>query len=272
MSKVILITGASRGFGKIWAEAFLKRGDKVAATARDLRSLNDLVKQYGDALLPLQLDVNIKADSVKVVEKVKEHFGRIDVLINNAGYGLFGAVEETTEQQARDQFETNFFGLLWLTQAVLPIMRDQKAGHIIQVSSFLGLATLPVLGLYNASKFAVEGLSETLASEVGNFGIKVTLIEPNGFATDWAAASATHATSMQEYEPVRKAFVNGATPDLFGKPEATVDALLKLVDSPHPPLRLLLGKVAYPVLKQVYAQRLASWEEWKDVSAEAHGH
>ena len=272
MSKVILITGASRGFGKIWAEAFLKRGDKVAATARDLSSLNDLVKQYGDAVLPLQLDVNIKADSVKVVEKVKEHFGRIDVLINNAGYGLFGAVEETTEQQARDQFETNFFGLLWLTQAVLPIMRDQKGGHIIQVSSFLGLATLPVLGLYNASKFAVEGLSETLASEVGNFGIKVTLIEPNGFTTDWSRASAIHTESMPEYELIRKAFAEGATPDLFGNPEATVDALLKVIDTPNPPLRLLLGKVAYPVLKQVYEQRLAGWEEWKVVSAEAHGH
>lgn len=271
MSKVILITGASRGFGKIWAEAFLQRGDKVAATARQLNSLDDLVEKYGDAVLPLQLDVNNKVESVNVVEKVKSHFGRIDVLINNAGYGLFGAVEETTEQQARDQFETNFFGLLWLTQAVIPTMRAQKSGHIIQVSSILGLATLPVLGLYNASKFAVEGVSETLATEVAPFGIKISLIEPNGFSTDWGGASAVHTESMTEYEPVKKAFHESATPDFFGKPESTSEAVLKLVDSPNPPLRLLLGKVAYPILKKVYEQRLNSWEEWKEVSNAAHG-
>jgi len=162
MSKIILITGASRGFGKIWAKALLERGDKVAATARNTADLNDLVEAYGDAVFPLQLDVNDRDACFSVVEKVKQHFGRIDVLINNAGFGLFGAIEETTEQQARAQMETNFFGLLWVTQAIVPVMREQQAGHIIQVSSFLGLVSLPVLGLYNASKYAVNGLSETL--------------------------------------------------------------------------------------------------------------
>ena len=271
MSKTILITGASRGFGKIWAEAFLKRGDKVAATARNIDTLSDLVKQYGDAILPVQLDVNDRAACFAAVNKVKAHFGKIDVLINNAGYGLWGAIEEATEQEARNQMETNFFGLLWVSQAVLPVMRAQKSGHIIQVSSMLGLFAIPVLGLYNASKFAVEGLSETLALEVKGFGIHVTLLEPNGYSTDWGGASAIHSQHMDVYNDVKKAFEEGITPDIFGNPDATTSAVLKVVDSPNPPLRLLLGKVAYPGVKHVYEQRLAGFEEWKTVSDAAHG-
>jgi NAD(P)-dependent dehydrogenase (short-subunit alcohol dehydrogenase family) len=272
MSKIVLITGASRGFGKIWAKALLERGDKVAATARNLQDLNDLVEAYGDAVLPVQLDVNDREACFAAINKVKEHFGRIDVLINNAGFGLFGAIEETTEQQARAQMETNFFGLLWVTQAIVPIMREQKSGHIIQVSSFLGLVTLPILGLYNASKYAVNGLSETLASEVKGFGINVSLIEPNGFSTDWSGASAFQTEPNPVYEPVRKAFFEGATPDSWGNPETTAPAILALIDSANPPLHFLLGKVAYPFLQQVYAQRLAEFETWKEVSANAHGH
>jgi NAD(P)-dependent dehydrogenase (short-subunit alcohol dehydrogenase family) len=271
MSKTIFITGASRGFGKIWAEAFLKRGDNVVATARNPDSLNDLVKKYGKAILPIKLDVNDRKDVFAAIGKAQSHFGSIDVLINNAGYGLFGTIEETSEKEARDQIETNVFGLLWATQAVLPVMRKQRKGHIIQVSSALGVVTLPVLGLYNASKFAVEGLSETLASEVKGFGINVTLVEPNGFSTDWGGASAIHSASMQEYDGVKQAFQAGLTDDIFGVPEATVDAILKLVDAPQPPLRLFLGKVALPWIKQVYQERLATWEEWQDVAAAAHG-
>lgn len=272
MSKIILITGASRGFGKIWAKALLKRGDKVAATARNTEDLKDLVEAYGDAVFPIQLDVNDREACFAVVNKVKEHFGRIDTLINNAGFGLFGAIEETTEQQARAQMETNFFGLLWVTQAIIPVMRKQKGGHIIQVSSFLGLVTLPVLGLYNASKYAVNGLSETLATEVKSFGIKVSLIEPNGFSTDWSGASAFQTEPNELYAPIKKAFFEGAAPDTWGKPEATAKAVLTLIDAENPPLHFLLGKVAYGGVKQVYADRLAEFEAWKEVSADAHGH
>lgn len=271
MAQTIFITGASRGFGKIWAEAFLKRGDKVVATARNLDTLNDLVQIYGDAILPIQLDVNNRDAAFAAINKAKQHFGSVDVLINNAGFGLFGTIEETTEQEARDQIETNVFGVLWLTQAALPVMRQQGHGHIIQVSSVLGVATLPILGLYNASKFAVEGFSETLATEVKSFGINVTLIEPNGFSTDWAGPSAIQTTPMDIYQPVRDAFQAGLTDDSFGIPEATTDAILKLVDSPNPPLRLFLGKVALPWVKQVYEGRLAEWEEWADVATAAHG-
>ena len=272
MSKIILITGASRGFGKLWANALLKRGDKVAATARNIQDLNDLVETFGDAVLPIQLDVNDRDACFAAVNKAAAHFGRIDVLINNAGFGLFGAIEETTEQQARAQIETNFFGLLWVTQAVLPVMRAQKSGHIIQVSSFLGLVTLPVLGIYNASKYAVNGLSETLASEVKDFGIKVSLIEPNGFSTDWSGASAVQTEPTEIYAPIKQAFFESATPDSWGNPESTTGAVLQLIDSENPPLHFLLGKVAYPGVKEVYSQRLAEFEAWKEVSAEAHGH
>jgi NAD(P)-dependent dehydrogenase (short-subunit alcohol dehydrogenase family) len=272
MAKTIFITGASRGFGKIWAEGFLKRGDKVAATARNVDSLKDLVKKFGNAILPIQLDVNDRDGCFKAIAKAKDHFGSIDVVINNAGYGLIGTIEETTEQEARNQMETNVFGLLWVTQAALPVMRKQGHGHIIQVSSALGHAVMPVLGLYNASKFAVEGLSETLAAEVSGFGINVTILEPNGFATDWSGASAVHAKEMKEYDSVKASFKEGfSNDDAFGIPEATVDAVLKLVDTKNPPLRLFLGKVALPWIKSVYEQRLATWQEWQEVAAAAHG-
>lgn len=272
MSKVILITGATKGFGRIWAETFLKRGDKVVATGRNTTALQDLKKEFGDLVLPIQLDVNDRKAAFEAVNLAKEHFGRIDVLINNAGYGLFGAVEETSEEEARSQMETNFFGVLWLSQAVLPIMREQKSGHIIQVSSFLGLVTLPVLGLYNASKFTVEGLSETLASEVKDFGINVTLIEPNGYTTDWSGESAFQTKSLPIYDAVKAGFSEvTSTPGIFGNPQATANVVLNLVDNANPPLRLLFGSVAYPAVKKVYEERLASFAEWKAVSDEAHG-
>jgi NAD(P)-dependent dehydrogenase (short-subunit alcohol dehydrogenase family) len=167
--------------------------------------------------------------------------------------------------------ETNFFGALWLSQAVLPLMREQKHGHIIQVSSMLGLVTLPVLGLYNASKFAMEGMSETLSAEVADFGIKVTLIEPNGFLTGGAGASAYQTLQTDTYAPLKKSFLDGHSSKVWGEPEATIDAMCKLVDCPNPPLRLLLGKVAYRLVKQNYEKRLASFKEWKIISESAHG-
>lgn len=271
MAKTIFITGASRGFGKLWAAALLEQGYNVAATARDLLTLNDLSGTYGDRILPLQLDVNNRSAAIAAVQEAREHFGSIDVLINNAGYGLFGSIEETTEAEARAQMETNFFGTLWLTQAVLPVMRAQGHGHIIQVSSVVGLITFPVLGLYNASKFAVEGLSESLAAEVKHFGIQVTLVEPNSYATDWAGASAAQTTAMPEYEGVKEAFRSALTDDFWGVPEATVPALLQLIENENPPLRLFLGKYGLPMVKQAYENRLNEWESWNEVSSAAHG-
>lgn len=273
MKKTIFITGASRGFGKLWAAALLEKGYNVAAAARNINALKDLVSKYGENILAIQLDVNDRQAVQRAVELTKEQFGGIDILVNNAGYGLFGTIEETTEEQARAQMETNFFGLLWVTQAVLPIMRAQKSGHIIQISSFLGITTLPMLGLYNASKFAVEGLSDTLATEVAHLGIKVTLIEPNGFATEWAGNSAVQTgANIEDYAPVRAAFATvGENPATWGKPEATVDPIIGLIENPAPPRRLLFGKIAYEAVNQFYAQRTSEIEEWKEVSIAAHG-
>jgi NAD(P)-dependent dehydrogenase (short-subunit alcohol dehydrogenase family) len=271
MSKTIFITGASRGFGKLWAEAFLKRGDNVVATARNLSQLDDLVEQYGDRLLPIQLDVNNRKADFAAIHQARDYFGSIDVLINNAGYGLFGAIEETTEQEARDQIEVNVFGLLWLTQAVIPVMREQGYGHIINLSSVLGLVSAPTLGLYNASKYAVEGISETLAAEVKQFGIKVSLVEPNAFSTDWIGASAIHTQAMPEYDKLKADFQAGFPEDFFGNPAATSEAIIKLVDAEHPPLHFFLGKKAYLWVKKEYKTRFDEWDKWNDVSVAAHG-
>jgi short-subunit dehydrogenase len=271
MAKTIFITGASRGFGKLWAEALLQRGDRVVATAREIGTLDDLANKYGANFLPLELDVNDREADFAAIVQAKQHFGSIDVLINNAGYGLFGSVEETSEKEARAQMETNFFGLLWLTQAIVPVMRQQGYGHIIQITSALGLVTMPVLGLYNASKFAVEGLSETLATEVKSFGINVTIVEPNGYATDWAGASAIQSVQMQEYDAVRALLKAATSEESTGIPEATTPAILQLIDSKNPPLRLLLGNQGYLWVKQAYQERLATWDSWREISFAAHG-
>src|SRR6266540_1763339 len=199
MSKVWFITGASKGFGREFALAALERGDKVAATARNTDTLSDLVEQYGDAVLPVELDVTNRDQVFAAVKSAHETFGRIDVVINNAGYGLFGTVEEITEQQLRDQLETNLFGVFHVTQAVLPILREQRAGHIIQISTMGGVVAFPTLGAYHASKWALEEMTDALAQEVAGFGIKVTLVEPGGFATDWSGASAIVADAHPAY-------------------------------------------------------------------------
>ena len=190
--KTWFITGASRGFGRAWAAAALARGDRVAATARNEQALEGLVEAYGDRVLPLVLDVTDRSAVFAAVARATEAFGTLDVIVNNAGYGLFGMVEETTEEQARAQMETNFFGALWVTQAALPVLRAQGSGHIMQVSSIGGLAAFPTLGLYNASKWALEGLSEALAAEIAPLGVKLTIVEPGPYATDWSTDSAVH--------------------------------------------------------------------------------
>ena len=187
--KVWFITGTSRGFGREWAIAALERGDKVAATARDTATLDDLAEKYGDALLPIRLDVTDRDADFAAVKQAHDHFGRLDIVVNNAGYGHFGFIEELTEAEARAQIETNVFGALWVTQAALPFLRAQRSGHIIQVSSIGGITAFQNVGIYHASKWALEGFSQALAQEVAPFGIHVTLIEPGGFSTDWAGSS-----------------------------------------------------------------------------------
>jgi len=273
MSKVWFITGTSKGFGRVWAEAALERGDRVAATARDTSALDGLVERYGDNVLPLRLDVTDKAAIDEAVEAAHERFGRLDVVVNNAGYGLLGAIEELSEEQARAQIETNVFGALWVTQAALPIMRAQGGGHILQVSSIGGVMAFPMLGLYHASKWALEAFSQSLAAEVKPYGIKVTIIEPAGFSTDWSGPSAVQATQLPEYEHVREArrqLVSSRPAP--GDPEATGAVVLELVDMEEPPLRQIFGDGAFPnMIRPEIERRLAEWEAGDERAVQAHG-
>ncbi|MGC0340968.1 SDR family oxidoreductase [Streptomyces sp. SLBN-8D4] len=271
MSKAWFITGSSRGFGREFALAALKRGDQVAATARDTDSLKDLVAAHGEAILALPLDVTDKAAATEAVQRAHAHFGSLDVVVNNAGYGLFGAVEELTERQVRDQMETNFFGALWVTQAALPLLREQGSGHIVQISTIGGVTTYPSLGGYHASKWALEGLTESLAKEVAAFGIKVTLVEPGGFATDWAGASASFAAQLPAYDGLRAALAEGWRDAKLGDPTAAGPALLKIVDADIPPLRVFFGTDGLDMIPHVYAERLKTWQDWAHVSTLAQG-
>jgi NAD(P)-dependent dehydrogenase (short-subunit alcohol dehydrogenase family) len=271
-SKVWFITGTARGFGRVWTEAALKRGDKVAATARNTEALAPLIRTYGDAIFPIKLDVTDRAADFAAVAQAHERFGRLDVVVNNAGYGLFGAVEEISEAQARHEIDTNLLGALWITQAALPILRAQGSGHIIQISSIGGVIAFPDLGLYHASKWGLEGFSEALSIEVAQFGIHVTIIEPGGFATDWSGSSAVRADPLPAYQNERERMTqfrigSGAKQ---GVPEASAEAILKVVDAEQPPLRIVLGpRIA--LIDQRYAERLETWKEWEDVGLAAQG-
>ncbi|GLX10080.1 SDR family NAD(P)-dependent oxidoreductase [Microbispora sp. NBRC 16548] len=276
MGKVWFVTGSSRGLGRNFVEAALSRGDKVAATARNTTSLDELVAAHGEAVLALELDVTDKAAVFEGVKRAKEHFGRLDVVVNNAGYAQIGAIEELTEQHLRDQFETNLFGAVWVIQAALPYLREQGAGHVIQMSSAAGLIAMPLGGAYQASKWALEALNETLAHEVAGFGVKVTVIEPAGFATRSGKNpdpldNGHVAEADPAYDGLRRrlAEITGKQP--AGDPAAAARALLKIVDSDNPPLRVLFGQGFYPMLRQVYADRLKTWADWQDLSREAHG-
>jgi NAD(P)-dependent dehydrogenase (short-subunit alcohol dehydrogenase family) len=270
--KVWFITGTSRGFGREWAVAALQRGDKVAATARNTASLDDLVDKYGNALLPIRLDVTDRDADFAAVRQAHDHFGRLDIVVNNAGYGQFGFVEELSEQEARDQIETNVFGALWITQAALPYLREQRSaaqrsGHIIQVSSIGGITAFPLVGIYHASKWALEGFSQALAQEVAPFGVYVTLVEPGGFDTDWAGPSAKHAARLPDYDELHAAVEaersrRWASP---GNPGASAAALLKVVDADEPPLRVFFGTSPLATAKADYESRLRNWEQWQPV-------
>ncbi|MEV5478310.1 SDR family oxidoreductase [Streptomyces sp. NPDC003328] len=269
--KVWFITGTSRGFGREWAEAALERGDRVAATARNIESLKALTDSYGDRVLALQLDVTDKAAVDTAVAHAHEHFGRLDVVVNNAGYGLFGTIEEVSEDEARAQIETNLFGALCVTKAALPILRAQGSGHFVQVSSIGGLMAFPNLGLYHASKWAVEAFSQSLALEVAPFGLHVTIVEPTGYSTDWSGDSAVNATPIDVYEPARAARAARVKPGMVGDPTATREAILAIVDADEPPLRVFFGRGQVERIEEEYGKRLDTWHAWKDLSERAHG-
>ncbi|MER7924297.1 SDR family NAD(P)-dependent oxidoreductase [Streptomyces sp. NPDC096057] len=266
MAKTWFITGSSRGFGREWTEAALERGDRVAATARDITGLTPLAERYGDAVLPIKLDVTDRTAVHEAVRLAHSHFGSLDIAVNNAGYGHFGMVEEVTEDDLRAQMETNFFGAVWVTQAVLPFMRARRSGRILQVTSEGGVRAFPGIGAYHASKWALEGLSESLAQEVAAFGIHITNVEPGPYATDWLARGARHSERHPDYAEAHAA---GQEFEV-GDPHATRDAILRIVDMEHPPLRILLGK-SFTDIAALYEERLNTWRQWQPLSLAAFG-
>lgn len=270
--KVWFITGTSRGFGRVWAEAALKRGDKVAATARKLASIADLQEKYKDDVLILEMDVTKPEQVKKAVMESHTHFGRLDIVLNNAGYSLVGTIEEARADDVRAIYETNIFGALSVIQAALPLLRNQGYGHIMGTSSNLGHVVLPVIGYYCSSKWAFEAIHESLAAEVKEFGIKVTIIEPGAYATEFGSPeSIKFSDSLEVYGDFKANFVNGLKNFERGNPEATLEAIFQIVDSANPPLRFFLGSHNLSWVKTVYAERLAEWEEWAPVSNAAQG-
>ena len=271
--KTWFITGTSRGFGREWTIAALERGDQVVATARNPRTLQDVKERFPDALFVLPLDVTDRPAVFAAVRQGYDHFGRLDVVVNNAGYGQFGMIEELSEAELRDQIETNLFGALWVTQAALPLLREQGSGHFLQISSIGGISAFPNVGAYHSSKWALEGFSQALAAEVSGFGIHVTLIEPGGFSTDWGGASAKHAEPLPAYDGVRaeSAAFRAARTQTQGDPAASAAAVLKIVDAERPPLRVFFGDGPLELAVADYEQRLATWRAWEYISLEAQG-
>lgn len=263
------ITGAGRGLGRLVAEHALKAGDNVVGTARRPEVLDDLVEASEGRLVVLPLDVTDRAAVFAAVEKAAVAFERLDVVVNNAGFGLMGAVEEVGEDDARAIMETNFFGALWVSQAVLPRLRKQGAGRILQMSSVSGLMGVPTMGLYNASKFALEGLSDALAQEAEGFGVHVTLVEPRIYATDFLGASLKMSPMNPAYDPVRAALMAKYADGVPGDPVKVAEAVLELVASDAPPRRLLLGDGDFDVIVGLHQDRVAEWRSWESVSRAA---
>jgi len=271
MGKVWFITGASRGLGAQVAKAAMAAGDRVAATGRDPAAVQRTLGGHGD-VLPLGLDVTDPASIAAAVDAASAHFGRIDVLVNNAGYGHLGIFEESTPEEVREQFNTNVFGLMEVTRAVLPVMRRQRAGHIINISSIGGLTGFASCTLYGSSKFAVEGFSENLQFDLAPFGIHVTVVEPGFFRTDFLDQSSVRYTSrpVEDYEKVskgtRSAYADHSHQQL-GDPAKLGPALVQLVRAENPPLHLLLGSDAVKFAEEALACRQAEIAAWRTLSA-----
>ena len=269
MTKVWFITGSSRGLGRSLAEAVLEKGHNVVATARNTDQLEDLVSKYPRQILPLKLDVNDAAQIKASVEKTIKHFGRIDILVNNAGFGITGAAEAFTEEQVRSQLETNLYAPIAVTRAVLPYMRKQRSGHILQISSIGGRVGNSGLTMYQAAKFGLSGFSEALAGEVAPLGIKVTSVEPGGFRTDWAGNSMSYAPRVEGYETTvdtRADYFSSGSFIPMGDPVKAARVMIELTEHPEPPVHLVLGSEAAALLKLADEKRKTEFEKWLPVT------
>lgn len=271
--KVWLITGCSTGFGRELAQLVLKQGYKAGVASRNTDDVKDIVANYPDTAIALKLDVTKPDEVTSAVKTIKDKFGTIDVLVNNAGIGYFGAIEESEEDEVRRMFEINFWGLAAMTKAVLPIMRVQHSGHILNVASIGGLVGFPAVGFYNATKFAVDGYSESLSKETAHLGIKVTVIAPSGFRTDWAGRSANNSKIViDDYKQsagANKDAIRGYSGKQPGDPQKAAEAIVKAVESENPPLRLLLGKAALKGARNKLEQLKKDFDTWEETTTGA---
>lgn len=269
MTQIWFITGSSRGLGRSLTTAVLAAGHKVAATARNPEQLKDLETQYPGQVLPLRLDVTDRQQVHSAVGSAVAHFGKIDVVVNNAGFGITGATEGYTTEQVRSQLETNLYGPIEVTRAVLPLLRKQGHGRILQISSIGGRIGNAGLGIYQAAKFGLAGFSEALAKEVAPLGIRVTSVEPGGFRTDWAGDSMSFAPKVEGYENsigVIEDILSSGKFIPMGDPAKAAQVLINLAAHPNPPVHLVLGSEAVAMLEQANAARDAELAEWKPVS------
>ena len=275
MKKIWFITGSSRGLGRSLAEAVLESGDQVAATARNIDQLKDLSDKYPGQVLAIPLDVTVNDQIQQAVSSAINHFGRIDVLVNNAGFGITGAAEAFTGEQVRSQLETNLYAPIEITRVVLPYMRKQRSGHILQISSVGGRVGNAGLSIYQAAKFGLGGFSEALAKEVAPLGIRVTSVEPGGFRTDWAGDSMAYAAKVEGYENTvdrRTELFQGGSFVPMGDPEKAARVMIELVNHPEPPVHLILGSEAIALLQQADLLRKAELEKWLSVSVSTDHH
>lgn len=275
MSKVWLITGSSRGFGRCLAEAVLKHGDKLVATARKPEQLADLVELHGENVRSLKLDVTNPEQAKAAVDFAVKTFGRLDVVVNNAGYGNIASIEETSLKDFRAQIETNLWGVINVTKAALPMLHKQRSGHFVQFSSVGGRFGSPGLGPYQTAKFAVEGFSEVLSKEVAPIGLKVTLIEPGGFRTDWGGSSMKVVEPGQDYKETVGSMlrhIRQNTGKEKGDPDRAALAIIKIVYEENPPLRLLLGSDAVKYANAADQAKLDETKRWESLSVSADFH
>lgn len=267
---VWFITGCSTGFGRELAKYLLENDYKVAVTARDAGKVQDLVEINEENAIAISLDVNDKKEIAAAVAKAEEHFGGIDVLVNNAGFGYFGAIEESDEAEVRAMFETNFWGLAEMTRAVLPKMRERRSGTIVNISSIGGFVSYPGVGYYNATKYAVNGFSEALKKEVEPLGIKVVLVQPSGFRTDWAGRSANDATmTIDDYAETagaNQSAIRGYSGNQPGDPVRAAKAIVQAVESDNPPFYFLLGKAALKNARLKLDALAADFDAWAEVT------
>ncbi len=269
MSKVWFITGSSRGLGRSLAEAVLAHGDLLVATARNPEQLGDLVSTYGEQMRAVALDVTNPEQVRTAIATAIDAFGRIDVVVNNAGYANVASIEETTEEDWRAQLETNLWGVINVTRAALPVLRKQRSGHFVQISSTGGRTGVAGLGPYQTAKWAVEGFSEVLSREVAPLGIKVTLIEPGGFRTDWGGSSMSYTEPSEDYRSTVQFVLDyhnqaGNEP---GDPAKAAQAIITIVNEANPPLRLLLGKGAVQLARRIDQAKLAETDRWEKLSS-----